>query len=79
MKKIIGVLAAILIIVFVAILILNIWDIHIVSLDTIIRSNATLFVLGFAIVILLVIYGGFLRKTDRGYNYKIGNRAHPKQ
>ena len=79
MKKIIGIVVAILIIAFVALLILHVWDIHIVSLDTVIRSTATLVVLGLVIVILLVVYGGFFRATDRGYTNKIGNRAHPKK
>ena len=79
MKKLIGVITIIFIVLFVTIVVLNIWKIQIVSLDTIIRSNATLFVLGIAIVILLLIYGGFFRKADQVYNNKIGNRAHPKQ
>jgi len=78
MKRIIGIILLLLSIVLIGILILRIWDIEIVSLDTIIRSTATLVLLGIAIVILIIIYGALLRNDRSGYDRKSGNNAHPK-
>lgn len=78
MKTLIGVLAAIVSLAFITILILRIWDIEIISLQTIIKSSITLVVLGVTVVILLIIYGSFFRNNEQGYNKYSGNRAHPK-
>lgn len=78
MKTLIGILAALISMAFICLLILRIWDIQIVSLQTIIRSSATLITLGIAAVALLVIYGGFLRSNNQAYNKNAGRRAHPK-
>ena len=78
MKTFIGILAALISLAFVGLIVLRIWDIQIVSLQTIIRSSTTLITLGAAAVILLFIYGGFLRKNNQAYNKDGGNHAHPK-
>jgi len=78
MKKIIGIILLLLSVALTGILIVRIWDIEIVSLTTIIKSTATLVLLGVAIVVLIIIYGALLRNDRRGYNRKGGNRAHPK-
>lgn len=79
MKKIIGVIIVLLVIAFLGILGLRIWGIEIVSLQTIVKSSATLLVLGIVIVLLIISYGFFFAKTNEGYDQSIGNRAHPKQ
>jgi len=79
MKKIIGIIIALLSIVFIGIIILRIWNIEIISLENMIKSSTTLILLGLAIVILSVIYGTFLRNNKHAYNQKTGNRAHPKK
>lgn len=78
MKKFIGILAILLSIAFLSILVLRIWDIEIISLSNLIRSSATLLILGIATIILIVCYGVFFRKPDVKYQSKVGNRAHPK-
>lgn len=78
MKTFIGLLAALICLAFISVLVLRIWDIHVVSLETVIKSSATLIVLGIAAVLLIVIYGLFFRNNEDGYNPKAGNRAHPK-
>lgn len=78
MKKIIGAVILLLIIAFLGILALRIWDIEIVSIQTIIRSSATLGILGVAIVILIVGYAFFFKNPSKGYDKSVGNRAHPK-
>jgi len=78
MKRIIGALLILLSIALIAILILRIWDIEIVSLSDIVKSSATLLLLGIAIVILIIVYGALLRNNKRGYDRNTGNRAHPK-
>jgi len=78
MKRIIGFILLLLSIALIAILILRIWNIEVVSLTTVINSTATLLVLGSTIVVLLIIYGTFLRNEPRGYDRKSGDRAHPK-
>ncbi|ANF52229.1 hypothetical protein A0O34_17645 [Chryseobacterium glaciei] len=79
MKKIIGIVITLLSIALIGIIILRIWNIEIISLENIIRSSATLILLGLAIVILSIVYGTFLRNNKQEYNQKTGNRAHPKQ
>ena len=78
MKKLIGIILVLLSIALISIVILRIWDIEIVSLNTIIKSSATLVVLGVAIVVLIILYGALLRNNNRVYDNKSGNRAHPK-
>ena len=78
MKKLIGIILVLLSLALISIVILRIWDIEIVSLNTIIKSSATLVVLGVALVVLIILYGALLRNNDRSYDSKSGNRAHPK-
>lgn len=77
MKKLVGIFIVFLSLAFVAILILRIWGVNIVSLDEIIKSTATLLSIGVLIVVLIIVYGAFL-KTDKGYDKTIGNKAHPR-
>lgn len=78
MKKVIGIIIVLLIIAFLGILGLRIWGIEIVSLQTIVKSSATLFILGVAIVILIICYGFCFKDSSKGYDRSVGNRAHPK-
>jgi len=78
MKKIIGVFIVILVIAFVGILGLRIWNIEVVSLQTVIKSSATLLILGIAIVVLIISYGFYFKDNSKGYDKSVGNRAHPK-
>ena len=77
MKKVIGIFIVLLSLSFITILILRIWEIYIVSIDTIVKSSLTLAVLGLLIVILIIAYGAFFKK-ETDYNKNVGNRAHPK-
>lgn len=79
MKKITGIVIMLLSTVFIGVIILRIWNIDIVSFDNMIRSTATLILLGLAIVILSIVYSTFLRNSKQAYNQKTGNKAHPKQ
>jgi len=79
MKRIVGVIILLLSLAFIAIIILRIWGIRIISLQDIIRSSATLIAIGVAIVILVIVYGGFLKNKESGYKKNSGNRAHPKK
>lgn len=78
MKKLIGALIALLCLAFITVLVLRIWGITIVSLQSIVRSALTLLVLGLTIVILIILYGAFYRNDTKNYNRKVGNKAHPK-
>jgi len=78
MKRIVGIILLLLSIALIGVLTLRIWDIEVVSLTTIIKSTATLVLLGVAIIVLIIIYGALLRNDRRGYDRKSGNRAHPK-
>jgi hypothetical protein len=78
MKKIIGVFIVLLVIAFLGILGLRIWNIEVVSLQTVIKSSATLLILGIAIVVLIISYGFYFKDNSKGYDKSVGNRAHPK-
>lgn len=78
MKNIIGILITLLSLALMAVIILRIWNIDIVSFDNMLRSSATLILLGLAILILSIVYGTFLRNNKQAYNQKTGNKAHPK-
>lgn len=78
MKKIIGILILLLSIAFIGILILKVWGIHIVSLDSLLKSGYTLLLLGALIVVLIIVYGAFLKSDGSKYNRNVGNNAHPK-
>lgn len=78
MKKIIGMLIVLLSVAFIGILILKVWGIYIVSLDSILKSGYTLLLLGALITILIIVYGAFLKNNSKGYRKEIGNNAHPK-
>ena len=78
MKKLIGTLIILLSISLIGILILRIWDIYIVSIDELIKSGYTLLLLGALIVVLIIIYGAFLKNNSKGYDKNVGNNAHPK-
>lgn len=78
MKTFIGVLAAIVTLAFIGVLVLRIWDVEIVSLQTVVKSSITLVVLGITALLLIIIYGGFLRNNQKGYDRSRGNRAYPK-
>ncbi|SOD11173.1 hypothetical protein [Pedobacter xixiisoli] len=78
MKKVIGMLILLLSIAFIGILILKVWGINIVSLDSILKSGYTLLLLGALIVVLILVYGAFLKNDGSKYNKQVGNNAHPK-
>ena len=78
MKRIVGIILVLLSIALIGIFILRIWDIEVVSLTSVIKSTATLVLLGVAIIVLIIIYGALLRNDRRGYDRKSGNRARPK-
>lgn len=78
MKKLIGTFVILLSMAFIGILILRIWGIYIVSIDELIKSGYTLLLLGVLIVVLIIIYGAFLKNNSKGYNKEVGNNAHPK-
>ncbi|RZL62365.1 MAG: hypothetical protein EOO93_09085 [Pedobacter sp.] len=78
MKKIIGILILLLSVAFIGILILKVWGINIVSLDNILKSGYTLLLLGALIVVLILVYGAFLKGDRHKYNKKVGNNAHPR-
>ncbi len=59
--------------------VLRIWGISIVSLGTLVRSGATLAVLGGLTAVLLLLYGVFFRTGRSAYDRGTGNRAHPKR
>ncbi|MCX8524649.1 hypothetical protein OF897_12070 [Chryseobacterium formosus] len=78
MKNIIGILITLLSLALIAVILLRIWNIDIVSFDNMLRSSATLILLGLAILILSIVYSTFLRNNKQAYNQKTGNKAHPK-
>lgn len=78
MKHIVGIVLLLLSIALIGILVLRIWDIEVVSLAAVLKSSATLALLGVAIIVLIIIYGALLRNDRRGYDRKSGNKAHPK-
>lgn len=78
MKKVIGIIIVLLVIAFLGIIGLRIWGVEIVSLQTILKSSATLLILGSAIVILIICYGFYFKNPSKGYDRSVGNRAHPK-
>lgn len=78
MKTLIGILAALITLAFIGLLILRVWDIEILSFETIARSSVTLAIFGITSLILIVVYGAFLKNDSGNYNNKAGNRAHPK-
>ena len=78
MKRIIGSILLLLCITLLGIIALRILDIEIVSPTTLVKSTATLLILGIAIIVLIIVYGALLRNNNGGYNRKTGNRAHPK-
>ncbi|WP_316805957.1 hypothetical protein [Pedobacter agri] len=78
MKKVIGIIIVLLVIAFLGIIGLRIWGVEIVSLQTILKSSATLLILGSSIVILIICYGFYFKNPSKGYDRSVGNRAHPK-
>ncbi len=78
MKKIIGFIILLLSLAFIGIIILRVWGITIVSVDNVLRSGYTLLLLGVLIVVLILIYGAFLKSDGSKYDKNIGNNAHPK-
>ncbi|WP_316802647.1 hypothetical protein [Pedobacter nototheniae] len=78
MKKIIGILITLLVVAFVGIIILRVWGITIISLDSILKSGLTLILLGALIVVLLIAYGFFFRNKRAGYNKNTEGKAQPK-
>lgn len=79
MKKIIGTVAILLALAFIIILTLRMWGIDVISMQTLIKSNLTLVLLGVLIIILTIIYGGLFKKNKANYDDSVGNRAHPKK
>ena len=79
MKKIIGALIVLVSIALAAVVILRIWGIEIISLGNLVRSASTLAVLGGLLIFLLICRGFFFRSNSKGYDEKVGNRAHPKR
>ena len=78
MKKLIGIFIILLSIAFIGILILRIWGIYIVSIDELIKSGYTLLLLGALIVVLIIIYGAFLKNNSKVFKKQVGKNAHPK-
>ncbi len=78
MKRTIGITALLLFLAFTGILVLRIWNIHIISLDTLVRSGATLIVLSILLITLIVIYGAFFRNRQSSYRRDAGKQAQPK-
>ncbi len=79
MKKIIGLLIVLCSVALIGILILRIWDIHIVSTGDLLRSGATLALLAILTVVLLIAYGLFFRNPKKAYSPQDDERrAHPK-
>ncbi len=78
MKKLVGVIISLLIIAFITLATLKIWNIEVVAIHHIINSLATLLILGIAIVVLAIIYGFFFINSQKQYNDRSGNQAHPK-
>lgn len=79
MKKLIGLLIVLCSVALIGIVILRIWDIKIVSTGDVLRSGATLMLLGVLTVILVIAYGFFFRNPKKGYTqHQDEGRAHPK-
>lgn len=79
MKKIIGLLLLLCSIALTVVVILRIWGIHTISFGNVLRSGATLALLAMLTVVLLIIYGLFIRNHKKGYSGQKGNhRAQPK-
>ncbi|WP_316850493.1 hypothetical protein [Pedobacter agri] len=78
MKRLIGLFATVISLAFIVVLILRIWNIEILSLQTIFRSSFTLILLGISALLLIIIYGAFFRNSQAGLDEKKGSHAHPK-
>ena len=79
MKKLIGFLIILCSVALIGIVILQIWDVSIVSTGDLLRSGATLVLLGVLTVVLLIVYGLFFRNSKKGYTgHQDEGRAHPK-
>ncbi|MCX3264860.1 hypothetical protein [Pedobacter agri] len=78
MKRLIGLFAVVISLAFIVVLILRLWNIEMLSLQTILRSSFTLIVLGISALLLIIIYGAFFRNSQAGFDEKKGNHAHPK-
>ena len=78
MKTLVGSLAALIIVAFIGLIVLRIWDIEVLSLQNILKSSVTLIVLGVTALLLIIIYGGFFKNNRKAYDERAGNRAHPK-
>lgn len=70
MKKIIGALIAVLSIAIIGIIILKIFGIVILSLAFVLKGFESLILLGVLLLVLLIIYGFFFKKQDKGYATK---------
>ncbi len=78
MKQLIGIITALVGVLLIALVILQIWDIHIISWHNVLRSGITLALVGVIFVFLLIVYYNFFRDERQGYDMTKGYKAHPK-
>lgn len=79
MKQLFGALILLLGVALGVLLVLRIWGVVPVSGPTLVRSGATLLVLGAVLVVLLIGWFAFFKNPSAGYDTRVGNRAHPRQ
>ena len=78
MKQLVGACILLLSAAEVGLLVLRIWGAAVVSQHVLLRSGATLLVLGLGLVGLVVVWFGFFKDPRAGYVVRPGRRAHPK-
>ena len=78
MKQLVGALMLLLSAALVGLLVLRIWGVAVVSQYALLRSGATLLVLGLGLVGLIVVWFGFFTDPRAGYKVQPGRRVHPK-
>lgn len=79
MKQLIGLLVLLLIVAVGGLLVLRIWGVVLVGRLALLRSGATLLVLGVVLVGLVIGWFAFFKNPSAGYDAQVGNRAHPRQ
>ncbi|MGI4832708.1 MAG: hypothetical protein ACRYFK_04525 [Janthinobacterium lividum] len=79
MKQLIGALILVLSVVLAGLLVLRIWGVVPVSGPALLRSGATLLVLGALLVVLVIGWFAFFNSPSAGYDAQVGHRAHPRQ
>ncbi len=78
MKQLMGAFILLLGAALLGLLALRIWGVAVVGEHTLLRSGATLLVVGLALVGLVVVWFGFFKDPAAGYDTRAGRRAHPK-